>query len=226
MIFHFPLMNQQSKKTKTKKVGDNNVCAHVHDCEANHSLYSYICSFSLFLFWKGDVKMMLFTNAVLKELLKLIWILNNIHNTASPLIKRKGIKIKEHHVQRKLSSLFARKIKIIVEVAVFLQKHPTKFQVRLVINLKWPLDVCSSSKLTTAGWTVFFFFTVHPGISAVQFWLVVLCANLDLFEYLSWQYFPSNSKYCWCFCFVPPKDWLLFKAKAVFHKIATADKAL
>lgn len=48
----------------------------------------------------------------------------------------KGIKIKELHVQRKLSSLFARKINIIVEVAVFLQKHPTKFQVRLVINLK------------------------------------------------------------------------------------------
>lgn len=58
---------------------------------------------------------MLFTNAVLKELQKLIWILNNINNTASPLIKMKGIKIKELHVQRKLSSLFARKINIIVD---------------------------------------------------------------------------------------------------------------
>lgn len=32
----------------------------------------------------------------------------------------KGIKIKEPHVQRKLSSLFAQKINIIVEVGVFL----------------------------------------------------------------------------------------------------------
>lgn len=141
------MLTSKAKKTAKKKVGDNNVCGHVHDCGANHSLYSYICSFSWFLFWKGDVEVMLFTNAVLKELQKLIWILNNINNTASPLIKMKGIKIKELHVQRKLSSLFARKINIIVEVAVFLQKHPTKFQVRLVINLKWPLDVCSSSKL-------------------------------------------------------------------------------